>query len=368
MSDLGLFDRVQRRVLRATLRLPRRVRARIAGAPPVNDRGTVLDPETHWVAWLDARLGMAMVHSSVRSAREGMVRAVQVVESAPAEVRSCDDPSVGGVPARRYVPFVQHPPVLVYLHGGGWACGDLRTHDRLCRRLCAEAGYLVISVDYRLAPEHPYPAGRDGCVAALRDVLGRAEELGGDPDRVVVGGDSAGGNIAALACLALRNAGGPLPAHQLLIYPATDLRRLTESYRLFAEGFLLTGAQIDWYLAQYRAEPEDPGASPLLATSHAGLPPATVVTAGFDPLRDEGEAYVATLEEAGVPVTHLHAADLVHGFANMDGAVPAADRMVGRIVHALRDAALQPPRTASSSTSNTSSDPGGITSGTPRLP
>lgn len=368
MSDLRAIERVERVLLRASLRLPRRVRAAIAGSPPVNDRGAVLDPGAHWVAWVEERLGKAMGRRTARAAREGMVRGVQVVEPAPAAVRACDDRRIAGVPVRRYVPFAARPPVLVYLHGGGWACGDLRTHDRLCRRLCAEAGFMVIAVDYRLAPEHPFPAGREDAVAVLREVLARAADLGGDPERVAVGGDSAGGNLAALACIALRDAGEPLPGLQVLIYPGTDLRRLLPSHRLFGEGFLLTRAQMDWYLEQYRAAPEDPGASPLLAPDLSGLPEAIVVTAGFDPLRDEGEAYAARLSEAGVPVTHLEAPDLVHGFANMDGALPAARRMVGRIVEALRAARLQPPRTASSSTSKTSTDEGGITSGTPRLP
>jgi acetyl esterase/lipase len=282
---------------------------------------------------LENRVFGGITRGGPAAARARMRRSVPIVASRPDVALQVADTVADGVPVRIYRP-AHARAVLVYLHGGGWVQGDRDTHDALCRRLAA-ADRVVVSADYRLAPEHPFPAAVDDTVTVLRWARANVATLGSD--RIEVGGDSAGGNLAAVACIVLRDAGLDLPSLQLLIYPGLDQRRLAASHATFAEGFLLTAADIDWFQGHYAAPVDDVRASPLLADLH-GLPPAIVTTAGFDPLRDEGEAYVAKLRAAGVPVTHLEEASLVHGYANMDGALPAADRAVARIVEALRAA------------------------------
>ncbi len=336
MPDLRFVDRVKRLLVHITLRIPVGWRRLLIGRPPVNDRGVALDEDVHWLLGLERLVRGGLSGRTPEAARAGLETGVRAVEPAPAPVARCEDLDLDGLTARLYAPASRRPPVLVFFHGGGWVAGSLRSHDRLCRRLCAQGDWMVISVDYRLAPEHPFPAGRDDAVAAFRAVRERAASLGGDPERVALGGDSAGGNLSASACLALRDAGEALPFALFQIYPAVDLRRGHPSHRLFAEGYLLTAAQIDYYVAQYGGDAEDPAVSPLLAADLSGLPPTVVVTAGFDPLRDEGEAWVEALREAGVPVRHVQAPSMVHGFANMDGALIGADRTMARVVTALR--------------------------------
>ncbi len=322
---------VLRLLLRGALALPGGLARLRTGDPPRNDRGVALDGATWRMVWLNHRVFGSLTKGEPAAARAAMRRSVAIVASRPSAALDVRDDHVpGGPPVRIYRP-AQARALLVYLHGGGWVQGDLDTHDASCRRLAGEADRVVVSVDYRLAPEHPYPAAVEDTLAALRWARSIA---GGLP--IEVGGDSAGGNLAAAACVALRDAGEQLPALQLLIYPGLDQTRALPSHRTFAEGFLLTSADIDWFQRHYAAPPRDPLASPLLAEDHRGLPPAIVTTAGFDPLRDEGEAYVERLRAAGVPVTHLDEADLVHGYTAMDGVIPAADRAVGRIVEALR--------------------------------
>jgi acetyl esterase len=209
-------------------------------------------------------------------------------------------------------------PLLVYFHGGGWVEGSAATHEPSCRLLAHLAGVRVISVDYRLAPEHPYPAAADDALAAYRDARARAGELGADPARVAVGGDSAGGNLAAVVAQDLR--GDPAaPAFQLLIYPGLDMTRKRPSRLRFGEGFVLTEENMTWYEDQYvpdRSLRGEPRVSPLVAPDVAGLPPAYIATALADPLRDEGEAYAERLRAAGVPVA-LHRHPQVHGFFNL---------------------------------------------------
>lgn len=321
-----MTPRVLRRLLRAALATPRPLRHRLAGEPPRNDRGVALDADVHLMSWLETRVVGRVAKGTPAEARARMARAIAVVASRPLPV-AVEDTRANGVPVRVYGAA---GPTLVYLHGGGWALGDLDTHDVLCRRLAVEAGRVVVAVGYRLAPEHPFPAGLEDALAVLRWACGR----GG---RVEVGGDSAGGNLAAAACIALRDAGEPVPALQVLIYPGLDQRRVHPSHRAFAEGPLLTAADMDWYQGHYAyPDPDDALASPLRVTDVRGLPPAVVGTAGFDPLRDEGEAFAARLREAGVPVAHLDEGALVHGYAQMDGAIPEADRAVGRLVAAIR--------------------------------
>ncbi|OBH82990.1 alpha/beta hydrolase [Mycobacterium sp. E2989] len=228
----------------------------------------------------------------------------------------------GEIPARHYRPANgASAPLLVFYHGGGWAIGDLDGYDALCRLTCRDAGIHVLSIDYRLAPEHPAPAAVEDAYAAFRWAYDHAEELGAAPGRVAVGGDSAGGNLAAVVSQLARDEGGPAPVLQWLIYPRTDFSTHTRSLSLFARGFLLTKRDIDWFESQYLRgsgiDRADPRVSPLLAESLAGLAPALIAVAGFDPLRDEGESYAAALDAAGTAVDLRCMGSLTHGFVNL---------------------------------------------------
>jgi acetyl esterase len=207
----------------------------------------------------------------------------------------------------------------VFFHGGGWVVGDLDTHDQLARLLCRWSGTHVLAVDYRLAPEHPYPAAVDDAVAAYSWATQHARECGADPERLAVAGDSAGGNLAAVVAQAARDGGLTRPLAQLLIYPGADASRRYASKDLFSEGYFLTKRQMDWYWDTYSAGAArtDPRLSPLTAPDLSGLAPAVVATAAFDPLRDEGEAYADALRAAGTTVVHRRAAGLVHGYMSM---------------------------------------------------
>ena len=232
-------------------------------------------------------------------------------------------------------------PALVYFHGGGWAIGDLDTHDSLCRSLANAAACAVFSVDYRLAPEAPFPAAVEDCIAAARFVFEDAQALGVDPARIAVGGDSAGGNLAAVVALHARDAGGPPLAFQLLIYPATDQRFGFASHERNGKGYLLTRESIEFFRRCYLPDPRqwtDWRASPLLAKDHSALPPALVLTAGYDPLLDEGRAYAEKLRGAGVPVAYREYPDMVHGFILFGGALDTANAAVAECAGALRAA------------------------------
>ncbi len=248
----------------------------------------------------------------------------------------------GPIAVRLYEPEAARDgplPVLVYYHGGGWIRGDLDTHDDVCRYLCHHAGCLVASVDYRLAPEHRFPAALDDCDAATRWVAENAASLGADPQRLAIGGDSAGGNMACGVTLRARARGGPQIAFQLLIYPATDLAGESESKRLYSSGYLLNS--MPFYVASYlgpEGDAADPLASPLLAPDLAGLPPAFVLTAGFDPLRDEGQAYATRLEAAGVPTEYRCHEGMIHGFVSITGLIASAEAGLADAALALRGA------------------------------
>ena len=241
----------------------------------------------------------------------------------PAKIASSRDLDIPGpagpLPLRIYTPAGPGPfPVLMYFHGGGFVIGDRDTYDATCRELCAGSGSVVVSVDYRLAPEQPFPAAPDDCLAATRWVAQHAGELGADASRIAVAGDSAGGNLAAVTAQRIRDEGGPALRAQLLIYPTTDhyssgSKSLTEN----AEGYLLTKADMLWFLDSYlgpNPDVNDPKAFPIRAKSLAGLPPALVITAEYDPLRDEGEAYGRALKQAGVPVAMSRYDGAIHGF------------------------------------------------------
>lgn len=248
----------------------------------------------------------------------------------------------GDITARHYRPpgDPDNAPLLVFYHGGGWVIGDLDTHDALCRLTCRDAGTHVLSVDYRLAPEHPAPAAVEDAFAAFQWACEHAADLGATPGRVAVGGDSAGGNLAAVVSQLARDSGGPTPVLQWLLYPRTDHTARTRSMSLFARGFLLTKRDMDWFESQYvrrsGIDPTDPRVSPALAETLSGLAPALIAVAGFDPLRDEGEDYATALRAAGVDVDLRYLGSLTHGFANLFQLGGGSADAVTELVSALR--------------------------------
>jgi acetyl esterase len=236
----------------------------------------------------------------------------------------------GGLRARVYRPDAAGPlPTVVFFHGGGWVIGDLDTHDNMVRNVCRHAGAVVVAVDYRLAPEHPFPAATEDAVAAARWVAQHLGEFGGD-DRLGLAGDSAGGNLAAVVAQVLRDDGTPLAA-QFLVYPAVDAEGEYPSRAENAKGYFLEKDTMDWFYGHYAGaweDAKDARLSPLHHADLAGLPPAVVVTAEYDPLRDEGQAYGDALEAAGVPATVLRYDGMIHGFFDMGGASPAAQAAI----------------------------------------
>lgn len=248
-------------------------------------------------------------------------------EADPPEVAETIDGSFAGpggaIRYRRYRPLGVAAgllPTLVYYHGGGFVIGNLETHDSTCRRLANQSRCQVIAIDYRLSPEHPFPAPLDDSLAAYRHVRDNAAAFGADATRIAVGGDSAGGAIAAVLCQVCKQAGETMPAFQMLIYPATDSRRVSQSHKLFADGYFLTQELIDWFWKAYipaGTDLADLRLSPLLSEDVSGLPPAFVLTAGFDPLRDEGRAYADRLIDAGVKTTYVNYPGTIHGFFSL---------------------------------------------------
>ena len=340
-------ERLERRLGRLILELPDAVKRRIAG-PPVIREGQQLELDIQVLLKLaerDPRPPLAGLDPT--QARADLRHSVAQVEGAPAALEEIREVTLAGAAgplrARLYVPPADpggRPSALVvYFHGGGWVVGDLQTHDQPCRLLALHSGARVLSVEYRLAPEHPFPAPVEDALAAFRDALARAAELGIDPARSAVAGDSAGGHLAAVTALLAAGDGGPAPAFQLLIYPVTDCVEVSASRLAFAEGFLLTKENMDWYEDRFLGpdgDRSDPRASPLLAPSLEGLAPAMVVTAGFDPLRDEGEAYARRLREAGVSCTLRRHAGAVHGFIHLLIAGSAAREALAEMGGALR--------------------------------
>lgn len=277
-------------------------------------------------------------------------------ELAGVEERSFEGPG-GKVPVRIYRPLVkivtvedpiegaataeQTPGALLFFHGGGWVIGDIDTHDHICRYLAHEAGAVVVSVDYRLAPEHEFPAAFDDCLAAALWLHEQAGELAIDPARWAIAGDSAGGNLAAAVSVALRDRRGPQPALQILMYPAVDATADNDSLRDNGEGYLLTAAALDKFLGWYLPNDdlrEDPRMSPQLAGHHTDLPRAWVQTAEYDPLRDEGLAYAQTLAKAGVQVEYKCYPGMIHGFMRMGAVVDMGVTALDDAARALRSA------------------------------
>ncbi len=250
--------------------------------------------------------------------------------------------AAGQIPYRLYRPTTHDdaaPPLVVFFHGGGWIFGGIDSHDHVCRDLAHQAGAIVVSVDYRLAPEHKFPAAFDDSLAATRWLRDHADDIAADPKRMAVAGDSAGGNLAAAVCLAMRDAGESPPIFQYLIYPAVDLGCEHPSHTRLGTGYLLTRDGIEHCVNSYLSTPgeiDDPRASPLRADSLAGLPPALVQTAGFDPLSDEGAAYAERLRAEGGTATHTRYDGMIHGFVRMGAVVDVAGEALAEGSHALR--------------------------------
>ena len=332
--------------LRGLPRIPDRVKRVMLGGRRVAIDGNTLDTTLQLMLSGQKAVGIDGLASSpdVAIARAQLsVVAASFKQNIPvAAVTDLSMPGpAGDIPARHYRPVDgEGAPLLVFYHGGGQVIGTLDTHDDLCRQICLDGAVHVLSVDYRLAPEHKAPAGNDDAFAAYQWALEHAGELGADADRVAVGGDSAGGNHAALVALRARDGGIRLPALQLLFYPVLNYRDETRSQTLFAEGFFLTKRDLRWFRERYldgaAVDAGDPRVSPLLADNFSGLPPTLLLTAGFDPLRDEGRQYAKALRAAGVMVDYREFGSLVHGFANFFPLGGGSQTAVTEVISALR--------------------------------
>ena len=330
-------------------RIPDTAKRMMSGGKAVTIDGNTLDPSIQMLLAAQRATGvngLSVADDAVatRASTSSISRTLDERDVRVAEITPVSIPGPAGViPARHYRPpaDVSPAPLLVYCHGGGFVFGDLDIFDSACRLICRDAGVHVLSVDYRLAPEHPAPAAVDDALAAYLWAREHAAELGADPRRVAVGGDSAGGALAAVVTRLARDGGYPLPSLQWLIYPITDMRGGgTRSRTLLGDGFQLTKHDLDWfeqtYLAGSGLDAADPLVSPLLAEDLSGLSPALVVTAGFDPLRDEGEQYAARLREAGVTVDHRSMPSMIHIFLNLNILGGEVARANAEMISALR--------------------------------
>jgi acetyl esterase len=305
-----------------------------------------LDPEIRALLEQQAASGAPPAHAlSVQAARQAHLASAAALGGRPVEVAAVADRSAPGpageLPLRVYTPRGAAPfPIVVFFHGGGWVVGTLDSFDPLCRALAAAVPAVVVSVDYRLAPEHRFPAAVEDAYAATAWASRHAADLGGAQHRLAVAGESAGGNLAAVVALGARDRGGPPIAFQLLVYPITDAAMDTASYKEMAEGYGLEAATMRWYWDHYLggADGARPDASPLRAAFFGGLPPALVITAEHDVLRDEGEAYAERLRAAGVPARVRRWPGMAHGFLRWRAVTPAADRALQEAAAALREA------------------------------
>jgi acetyl esterase/lipase len=337
---MSVRGRLESSIARTILRLPPPMIARILGTRRTCIDGIYLDPTVQLALLLLKWSGRPELHQlEVRESRRLFRQISSVCDLHPrpsvplVEDRSIPGP-LGAIPIRIYRGIDgerrMRLPALVYFHGGGFVVGDLASHDAPCRELARAAECAVIAVDYRLAPEHKFPAAVEDAYAALRWVMASAEELAIDGRRLAVGGDSAGGNLSTVIARMSLSAGGTQPIAELLIYPATDMRGGTSSRKKFASGFFLQRGMIDWFMRSYGPDPLDPRASPILAPDIQlmKLPPTLLVTAGFDPLKDEGRAYAEKLRSLGVEVEHNDYETMVHGFFSMAGTLEDGRRLL----------------------------------------
>ena len=342
--SLTLVDRLERFAARVLVRLPARWQVRLSGGRPVVEDGLTLDPHVQMVRAVRRRRSPYGLCEPTPAEGRARFRREAALFRGPVTpvgaVRDFTIPGGGGhLRVRHYAPEADGArPLTVYLHGGGFVIGDLDTHDEPCRILCRHSRSHVLAVDYRLAPEHPFPTGLEDAAAALRWTQAHAAELGADPARVAIGGDSAGGNLATVVSREAARAGTP-PAAQLLIYPATeDMESPRVSKTLFDRGWFLSQADRAAFTRHYLdgtgADGRDPRISPLFADDLHGLAPALVVTAGFDILRDEGEAYAAALRAAGNTVRTMRIDAHGHGFLHMTGVSPGAKRAMADVARA----------------------------------
>jgi acetyl esterase/lipase len=333
----------QRAIANLILSLPAPLLRLMSGGGVVHVGGRTLDPRLQFLA-AQARKQPAMTQATPEQARAGMSGLIGAVAGKPEPGVACEDLDVqgasGDIPARAYRPANQDPdaPLMVWAHMGGGVIGDIETTHVFCTVLAKITRGPVLSIDYRLAPEHRYPAGIDDTLAAYRWAREHSTRFGAPAGKVAMGGDSMGGNFTAIVCQELKRVGEPQPVLQLLVYPCTDVASQTPSMTTYGEAFPLTSATMDWFMGHYLNPGDDPAhpkLSPLKEADLSGLAPAVIATAGFDPLVDQGEAYAKALREAGVPVAYRCYDSLAHAFVAFTGAVPAADaasREVARLV------------------------------------
>ncbi|MDF2367432.1 alpha/beta hydrolase [Sneathiella sp.] len=308
----------------------------------------VLDPQAKWVLDIAEEKGLPpldeLTPDEAKAAYEERALTLTFKDVDIGKTMDVDIPGPNGnVPIRIYHPvgMTTPLPVLVYYHGGGWVIGSRDTHDSLCRLIANSGPFVVVSVDYRMGPEAPFPAAVQDSVAALNWTASNIADYNGDPDRIAVGGDSAGGNLSAVVCLVAREENTYMPTFQWLIYPATSMDMTTPSHEKFAEGYFLTRSMMEYFQGHYlknEADKKDWRASPLLAESLAGLPPALIQTAGFDPLQDEAIAYAERMSKEGSEAKHTHYEGMVHGFINLGSVIDKSTDCVNEGVAALRDA------------------------------
>ena len=358
-AKLPLAKRIELKIARVLFALPPRAQLWLSGRPALVRAGATLHPQLQLALTLNRGHDkvIALSHPSLSKARRNMVRDTTRFLAAAPEVHAVRDFRIATpdaeLPARHYTPApsAEQRPLLVFLHGGGFALGNLDSHDDLCRRLCSAGRLHVLSVEYRKAPEAPFPAATVDALAALRYAQAHARALGADESRIAVGGDSAGANLATFVARRTRHDRPPFA--QVLIYPATDFSTQWPSREQFGRGLFLTAADITWFDEQYAAGAQakaDPDLSPLCDPDLRGLCPAVVMTAELDPLRDEGEAYAAALASAGNRVVSWREVGLTHGFVHLavlaSAAEQAVDRLVARVSSLLHEPVVRPVSTA----------------------
>ncbi|MGB3302355.1 alpha/beta hydrolase [Gordonia sp. (in: high G+C Gram-positive bacteria)] len=337
--------KIQRSVLLATAKMPNAVRARLSRLAPVNADGDRLDPMLTAITLASKYIpSFALMGKTVEESRRSLdLNSAMMAESfGPFAVEEdlVMDTAAGPVPATRYSLDGNGRGLIVFYHGGGFVVGSRVSHDSAVRALAVASGADVLAVDYRLAPEHRFPAAVDDSVAAFRYAVAKAADWGIDPNQIVVAGDSAGGNLAAVVAQQVRG-DDVVPCLQLLVYPVVDMSRKRPSIHEFSTGFFLTEADMDYFRETYQSSADDvsdPRFSPLLAESLSGLPDAHVAVAGFDPLRDEGLEYADALEKAGVSVTVDRVGPMIHGFLNMGLLTPVARDSIARMGEAIKRA------------------------------